>query len=208
MCTSALPFTQATEPAVCVPISRGPRAVALFGDHKQLPPTVISREAELAGLGVSLFDRLVTTGDLILNLRPTSGMPGLLKTRSHTVCSPAGSVAPVLLDTQYRMHPAIAHFPSISFYGGALRSGTRASSRPPPRGFTWPHPTVGLAFVHVDGSERRDGTSHTNSIEAERVSAIVRTLISAGVAPADIGVLTPYASQVSCRIKGVHTAKG
>ena len=56
------PALQATEPAVCVPISRGPRTVALFGDHKQLPPTVISREAELAGLGVSLFDRLTTAG--------------------------------------------------------------------------------------------------------------------------------------------------
>lgn len=84
----------------------------------------------------------------------------------------------------------------MSFYGGALRSGTRASARPPPPGFSWPHPTIGLAFVHVEGSERRDGTSNTNAVEAERVAGIVRVLIAAGVPQADIGVLTPYASQV------------
>eukprot|EP00951_Prasinocladus_malaysianus_P031731 scaffold305896_cov16-Prasinocladus_malaysianus.AAC.1 len=55
------PF-QATEPSTLVPLMRGARQVALVGDHKQLPPTIISREAELAGLNVSLFDRLVAAG--------------------------------------------------------------------------------------------------------------------------------------------------
>ena len=113
---------QATEPAVCVPLARGVRTIALFGDHKQLPPTVICREAELAGLGVSLFDRLVS----------------------------AGACEPLLLDTQYRMHPVLAHHPSQVFYGGLLRSGTRASARLPPPGFPWPNPAIGLAFLNVD----------------------------------------------------------
>lgn len=32
-------------------------------------------------------------------------------------------VEPLLLDTQYRMHPLIAHMPSMLFYGGRLQSG-------------------------------------------------------------------------------------
>jgi len=38
------------------------------------------------------------------------------------VSSPAG-IEPLLLDTQYRMHPLIAHLPSKLFYEGRLQSG-------------------------------------------------------------------------------------
>jgi hypothetical protein len=33
----------------------------------------------------------------------------------------AAGVVPTLLDTQYRMHPAISAFPSLHFYGGRLQ---------------------------------------------------------------------------------------
>ena len=65
----------------------------LVGDHHQLPPTVLSRDAELAGLNVSLFDRLSM-----------------------------GGVTPFLLDTQYRMHPTLALFSSVTFYEVSYRS--------------------------------------------------------------------------------------
>ena len=43
--------TQATEPASLVPLVRGARQIVLVGDHRQLPPTVISRRAENGACG-------------------------------------------------------------------------------------------------------------------------------------------------------------
>ncbi|MEC7694715.1 MAG: AAA domain-containing protein, partial [Candidatus Thermoplasmatota archaeon] len=79
--------TQATEPATLVPLVRGARQVVLIGDHRQLPPTVISRRAEKGGLDRSLFERLIDMG-----------------------------ISPSILTTQYRMHPAISEFPNTQFY--------------------------------------------------------------------------------------------
>lgn len=48
---------QSTEPSCLIPISKS-KKVILVGDHKQLPPTILSREAK--ELGVSLFERMMT----------------------------------------------------------------------------------------------------------------------------------------------------
>lgn len=85
-------ISQATETACLVPIASGCQQLILVGDQCQLPPTVISDEAERQGLSTSLFTRFVQQG-----------------------------VRPVLLDTQYRMHPAIGTFSSMAFYHGMLK---------------------------------------------------------------------------------------
>ncbi len=50
---------QALEPACWGALLKGRRAI-LAGDHLQLPPTVLSKEAEKKGLGKTLFERLQT----------------------------------------------------------------------------------------------------------------------------------------------------
>ena len=51
---------QATEPQSLVPLARFPKArVVLAGDHKQLSPLLLDREAALLGLDRSLLERLV-----------------------------------------------------------------------------------------------------------------------------------------------------
>lgn len=160
---------QVTEPSVAVALATSaPRVVALFGDDKQLPPTVLSRFAKQHGLSRTLFERLRDAGARVL-----------------------------LLDTQYRMHPAIAAFSNAHFYGGRLRSGVRAADRRPPAGFTWPLSGVGIAFAKVSGgAEVKHGTSFRNREEIAVVCDIVtRLLAGREIVASEIGVVTPYAAQ-------------
>ncbi|KAI8470873.1 MAG: putative DNA helicase [Monoraphidium minutum] len=167
--------TQATEPASMVAIAGKAQALLLVGDQKQLPPTVKCRAAERLGLGTSLFVRLQAMG-----------------------------LEPMLLDTQYRMHPEIAAFPSAAFYGGRLKNAVSAADRPLPPGFDWPNPEVPVAFVQCAGPEERTGAaadgavgfSYQNASEAAAAAAAVRAFVRGGLAPGDVCVISPYAGQV------------
>jgi len=169
--------TQATEPATVVPLTKGCRQIVLIGDQKQLPPTIISRDADAAGLGTSLFERMLARG-----------------------------IRAFMLKVQYRMHPAIANFPSKAFYKGELLSGTPPSARRAPMGFDWPVPAVPLAFVDVpEGAERSDGSSQTNPAEAQKIVNVVKKLVGGhDVLPCDIGIVTPYAAQVRAIKRLLH----
>ena len=160
---------QSTEPSTLVPLTRGCRQLVLVGDHKQLRPTVLSEDAASRGLSLSLFERLIGAG-----------------------------VAPLLLDTQYRMHPSLAAFPSARFYRGRVGSGVAADARPQPRGFRWPSADVSAALVLSTSPEDGGAASKRNDGEAHAVIGVVRGVLQAGeLRAADIGIVTPYASQVA-----------
>ena len=61
----------------------------------------------------------------------------------------------MFLDTQYRMHRAIATFPSDSFYRGELKTDVERAAPD----FPWPDPSRPLAFLHVEGTEQRRGVA-------------------------------------------------
>ena len=162
--------TQATETATLVPIVRGARQLILIGDHKQLPPTIISKRAEESGFSRSLFERLVDAG-----------------------------IKPFMLKTQYRMHPCISEFPSSRFYEGLLEDGVSSEERQAPSGFIWPNWNLPLAFIPLDSEEGTDveNASRFNSEEAIKVVEVVQKLIeSLEIMPEQIGVITPYNGQV------------
>ena len=83
--------TQACESECLLPLLRGAKHVILVGDHCQLGPVVLCKNAAKAGLKISLFERLVR-----------------LKIKPH------------MLQVQYRMHPDICTFPSRQFYKSKL----------------------------------------------------------------------------------------
>ena len=146
---------QLTEPLSLGLVMRARRFV-LIGDDRQLPPVV-----RTPGLEISLFERLKSQCE--------AEMPGAI----------------TLLDTQYRMHPAIMNIPNRLYYGGRLSSGVDASDREPPDGGP-------LAFVPVEAREE----GRANAAEAEVVVAIVRKLL-AGAPPESIGVISPFRAQVA-----------
>ncbi|HYG70239.1 MAG TPA: AAA domain-containing protein, partial [Anaeromyxobacteraceae bacterium] len=157
--------TQAIEPAVHLALIRAERAV-LAGDHLQLPPTVLSAEAQAGGLGISLFERLVAL---------------------H------GDAAKVTLAEQHRMNERIMRFPSDALYAGALRAHPAVAGWALDDAPLELVDTAGRGFEEEtpEGSD-----SKANAGEAELAAAEVERVLALGVAPADVAVISPYDAQV------------
>jgi superfamily I DNA and/or RNA helicase len=175
--------SQQTEPASLVPLVKGCRKAILVGDHVQLGATV-QKHAVLQGFDVSLFERLYTQDG------PSSG-----------------SVAKVMLDTQYRMHSSICAFSSREFYDGKLRTGIPNTSRPlPPSAFPWPDAEKRLLFVECATPEDLGGKSKRNKGQTElchKICTLLNTVPpSSSSSPSlptpapSIAILTPYTAQV------------
>ena len=102
------------------------------------------------------------------------------------------------LNTQFRMHPAIAAYPSRAFYHGRLGNGVNAHDRPPPQGFAWPqttaHGVTPLVFLSVESSEVQVGTSRANRAEAAVVADAARRLMP-HLSQGELAIITPYAAQ-------------
>jgi regulator of nonsense transcripts 1 len=167
--------TQAAEPECLIPLVSGARQVVLVGDHCQLGPVIMCKRAARAGLSQSLFERLVVLG-----------------------------VRPHRLEVQYRMHPSLSEFPSVAFYEGSLQNGVTAGDRTSAAlRALWPSKKP-MFFYQCAGVEEisASGTSYLNRLEAQLCERIVTMLLQAGVAAAEIGVVTPYEGQrahvVSC----------
>lgn len=161
--------TQACESECLLPLLRGAKHVILVGDHCQLGPVVLCKNAAKAGLKISLFERLVK-----------------LKIKPH------------MLQVQYRMHPKLSEFPSNTFYNGNLQNGVSAEERIHYSvNFTWPNPSKPMFFYHIAGQEEfsASGTSYLNRREAEFIEKAVTALLKSTVKPDQIGIITPYEGQ-------------
>jgi ATP-dependent RNA/DNA helicase IGHMBP2 len=157
--------TQAVEPALYLALLRAGRAV-LAGDHLQLPPTILSAEAQAGGLGVSLFERLVES---------------------------FGDAAKVTLAEQHRMNARIMAFPSEALYGGALRAHPAVADRAVDASPLEVVDTAGRGFE--DATPEGSDSKH-NEGEAELAAAEVRRVLALGVPPGEIAVISPYDAQV------------
>jgi ATP-dependent RNA/DNA helicase IGHMBP2 len=169
---------QAIEASSWIPLLKGRRAV-LAGDHRQLPPTIRSLEAERAGLGVTLFDRLAA---------------------KH------GERASRMLEIQYRMHERIMEWSSREFYAGRLVAHESVREHllcdlpavEPTAETRLPLLFIDTAGCDLEEEEEPEGDSKANPGEAQIVGAHVSKLIASGLEAAAIGVITPYNAQVAC----------
>ena len=166
---------QATEATSWVPLTRAERVV-LAGDPWQLPPTILSNEAQREGFGVSMLERL-------------------MKQQGERLAR--------MLTVQYRMNAAIGQFSSTEFYSGELQPDASVKDHVLAElpGIIESEFTIApLEFVDTAGAgydeePEPDGESRHNAQEAEIVRRRVMSLQESGLAPRDIAVITPYAAQ-------------
>lgn len=167
---------QAVEPACWVPISRADKLV-LAGDHCQLPPTILSREAAAEGMAKSLMERLLEQ---------------------------VGPEVAKMLTVQYRMHSDIMTFSSHEFYARKLSADASVAQQllvdmdgvcGDELSETAVHfiDTSGAGFVE---KQEEAGLSWLNEAEASLALKKVNELIDLGVQAEDIAIITPYAAQV------------
>ncbi|KAL5984646.1 hypothetical protein ACLOJK_041266 [Asimina triloba] len=153
---------------------KGIEHAILIGDEHQLPSTVNSKVSEVAGFGRSLFERLVLLGH-----------------KKH------------LLDTQYRMHPAISAFPNSKFYDGQLLDGPNVKDARYEKLYLQGPMYGPYSFINiVDGWEELDeiSLSWKNIVEVAVVLKIVRSLFKLWESNGEslsVGVVCPYRAQVN-----------
>ncbi|KXA91998.1 hypothetical protein AKJ63_00135 [candidate division MSBL1 archaeon SCGC-AAA259D18] len=176
--------TQSTEPSCWIPITLSDKVI-MAGDHKQLPPTILSEKAQ--ELNKTLFESLVERFDEVI--------------RS-------------VLKVQYRMHESIMNFSNREFYDGVLEADSSVADHtledlierevdshsdnisevaiaPDP-------PVVFLDTSAIEAEERtrKGSTSKENPKEAKLVSSLASKLLEMGLDPTDVAVITPYDDQV------------
>ncbi|OWK17520.1 hypothetical protein Celaphus_00013160 [Cervus elaphus hippelaphus] len=169
---------QALEASCWIPLLKARKCI-LAGDHKQLPPTIVSHKllspgrAALAGLSLSLMERLA---------------------EQH------GAGAVRMLTVQYRMHQAIARWASEALYHGQLTAHPSVAGhllRDLPGVAATEETGLPLLLVDTAGCgllelEEEDEQSKGNPGEVRLVSLHFQALVDAGVRAADIAVITPY----------------
>ena len=163
--------SQATIPSVLIPIAKAHRFI-LAGDHKQLPPTIISDRA--GDLEKTLFEELI-------RLYPFKSQ---------------------LLNVQYRMNSLLMKFPNEEFYDNGLKSDSSVDDININDILESTKREEALLFVdtsNVDSegeTHLKDSKSIINNLEAKISSGIADDYMNLGVSEEDIGIISPYADQV------------
>lgn len=184
--------SQATIPSVLIPISKAGRFV-LAGDHRQLPPTIVSQKAR--PLQKTLFEELIKK-------------------------YPQKST---ILNVQYRMNPSLMEFPNHEFYNGEIKAAEslnkisikdivskvdideiiekneNAQFKEVERDLL--DPQIPFIFLNTSKINERfeqrikDSTSIQNPLEADIISIIVNIFLKSGFSSEDMGIISPYDDQ-------------
>lgn len=163
---------QSIELSALIPLKYGCSKCILVGDPKQLPPTVLSREAARFQYEQSLFVRMQANHPNDVHL----------------------------LDTQYRMHPEISLFPSNTFYDGRLLNGpdmARLRTQP----WHQSKILGAYRFFDVKGFHQSAPGGHSliNRAEIEVSLSLYHRLVTDCKGydfTGKIGIITPYKSQL------------
>lgn len=177
---------QCTETSALIPLRLGVKRCIMVGDPKQLSATLFSDTARHSGFDRSLMERFIEIG--------------LMK--------------PVMLNTQYRMHPLIAAFASKTFYNNRLLNGPNVNQSNFLPTHLQEHTNINtdnsiikfnlfkpLQFYNLLSSEEVHGsTSRSNPSEAVLCVKLVQELRKeaqrVGFKVGSVGIITPYQQQL------------
>lgn len=161
--------SQATIPSVLIPIAKARRFI-LAGDHKQLPPTIISNHAQ--DLQNTLFESLIEK-------YPHKSQ---------------------LLNVQYRMNKSLMEFPNSEFYNNNLKSDESVNSitLKDISDVEDDDALLFVDTCDVENHEKhlKDSKSIVNHVEARIALKFANDYVNAGIDEKDIGIISPYADQV------------
>ena len=163
--------SQATIPSVLIPIAKAHRFI-LAGDHKQLPPTIISDKAH--ELEKTLFEELI-------RLYPFKSQ---------------------LLNVQYRMNSLLMKFPNAEFYNNNLKSDASVDDITINDIISSDKKEDAMLFVDTSEIDRdgekhlKDSKSIINKLEANIAVKIANDYLNMGLNEDEIGIISPYADQV------------
>ena len=163
--------SQATIPSILIPIAKARRFI-LAGDHKQLPPTIISAKA--GDLEKTLFEELI-------KIYPSKSQ---------------------LLNVQYRMNKLLMKFPNKEFYNNGLKSDASVDEIKIDDLLNSNNHEEALLFINTSNVDNdreahlKDSKSIMNQLESEIAVRIAKDYLDAGISEEDIGIISPYADQV------------
>lgn len=162
--------------------------------------TQSSEPTTLIPLSIPGVEKFVFVGDQ-RQLSSFSQVPNLSLSLFERIILNGTYKTPHMLDTQYRMHPAISEFPRLRFYDGLLKDGLTATDRvregiPSNPVIFWdtnrecPEKTVTSRF-REDG-----GRTYANAGEIAMLEKVLAMLIyDKGIPRTEIGIITPYRGQ-------------
>ena len=189
--------TQCCEAEALLPILHGSSFIVLIGDQKQLGPTIIYPKADLVGMRISLFERMI-------KLYPNNFY---------------------MLKKQYRMSQELSLFPSKFFYEGKIKNSSRHQEKENKyikkilNKFYWANKDIPIMFINTNNkstskynkslnnknsnfnhftSESNIGKSYQNELEADitiKILNIFNFIKSIKKGKYDIGIITPYTGQ-------------
>lgn len=156
--------SQITVPLAIMAMRKGKRFV-FVGDHKQLPPVVVSKSV-LDEESYSVFSKLVLGNETVSEM----------------------------LDTTYRMNKWLVKWPSLQYYEGNLVSEGDNSERclklirEPKKYYEVFSPEHPFVFILSPGVNART----QNKAEASLVVNLIQAAVDAGLPLEELGVVTPY----------------
>ena len=176
-------FCQATEIETLLAVggllARQEGHLTLGGDPQQLGPIVLSKVGKDNGLGVSMIERITMCQGYL----PKDGV------------YPRDKI--VKLVRNFRTNQQLLKVPSELFYDGELKSCADPSKVNGMQEFTGLNKNIPLVIDATLGEATQVGSpSYSNLEEAMKVRDWVLKLRASGEDDRDIGVITPYNSQV------------